>query len=118
MIIDFATSETGTYLLTTLLAIAAGLIPTRRSIRGWCSVGLITAVFIFVALERGSDAPWAGPIYVLVYAVTTVLAAAHDLKQSDVVGGESYGRRIGLALTGGSRVRAAEAAFARETTEV
>lgn len=112
--IDIVRSEPGMYLLTFMVAVGVGFIPTRRTPRGWVAVALITVAVIALAVAVGLEAPWIAPIYVIVYAITGILAEAHELAGSPVVGDESYVRRIVLAVAGGSTLRAAESAAEHE----
>lgn len=112
--IDVVGSEPGTYLLTFIVAVGVGLIPTRRTSRGWVAVALITVAVVALAFALGARAPWIAPIYVVVYAITGIMIEAHELAENPVVGHESYVRRILRAVAGGSTLRAAEAAAERE----
>lgn len=110
MIEDFAATPGGAYVLSFVLGIAVGLVAAVRGFRAWLATALVTVVFVVVASGRVGDAPFAAPIYVIVLGGTAVLLAAVDLRDSPLLVGETWWRRVLLVAAHGSVVRrAAEA---------
>ncbi|WP_311260481.1 hypothetical protein [Microbacterium sp. WCS2018Hpa-9] len=105
-----ATEEIIVYVLAFAQAVSVGLISASASssrhrsalyVAGLLMIG-VTVVAGFVL---GARAPWIGPIFAIVAAVTGTLAAARSLGDDPAMRGESYGQRIVFVLSRRSNSR-------------
>lgn len=96
-------NETLVYVLTGALAVSAGIamaIPTKAfRWAGFSAAILITAVVVITGFTIGAAAPWIGPIFAIIAALTSVLIAAASRRDEPGFRGESYWRRVVLVLS-------------------
>ncbi|MFJ4223683.1 hypothetical protein [Microbacterium sp. NPDC089695] len=91
------------YVVVVALALAAGLMLGIRVDGSLRWVGATAAALVLVGLVAGSlvvevDAWFAGPVFAIVAAVTSVLVAAEARRDEPAFVSETYGRRVLLAM--------------------
>lgn len=87
------------YMLTTVLAVSAGLVMggwpsnTHRWMRLTSGL-LIVAVVVVAGFTLGRNAPWVGPIFALVCMSAGTLAAAAAKRNDPAIEHEPFGSRL------------------------
>ncbi|MFS0895000.1 hypothetical protein [Microbacterium sp. 179-I 3D3 NHS] len=96
-------NETLVYVLTGALAVSAGIAMgvQTKALRwaGFSAAILITGVVVITGFTIGAAAPWMGPIFAVIAALTSVLIAAASRRDEPGFQGESYWRRVVLVLS-------------------
>ncbi len=115
--VEFAARPEAAYVLAIMLAIGAGLAAWRRESRAWITTVLISTVFVIVAATR-TDALFLTPVYLVVLAVTALIARTADLADSPLLAGEPTWRKVLLVLFHEARVRESAEAAARAPRSV
>jgi uncharacterized membrane protein len=107
VITEFVSTAEGAYVLAVVLGVAVGLVAAMRGARSWLATVLITIVFVAAASTRISDAPFAGPLYAAPTGVTAILVVVVELRNSPLLAGESWWRKVLLVTVHGGAVRSA-----------